>query len=186
MRSGDHFWGGRFIAESAGRGIFRNRALALGESSTRPLTGHHILGSPRVVDTATGSSGHQWMVRCHPQKRRKSSSIIPKPPPHVARLAMSPTAPADSRPPSAPCAQLVATRVRQVHELFGAMLPKWPTRLGNLVKLGEEAAPTPRGVILSSLRACGGCFACSMRVRLRGGGGSGQTISRYLTITCVS
>ena len=152
---GDHFRGGRFIADSAGYAHFRDETMALGGASTRPLTGHHFLGSSRVVDMATCSSGHQWMVRCHPQKRRNSSSIIPIPPPHVARLAMSPTALADSRPPSAPCAQFVATGVRPARALFGMILPRWPIRLGSLANLAWEASPAPRGADRDAVRGRG-------------------------------
>ena len=152
------------MSESAGRGIFRDTAFTLGETSSPPVSGHNILGSSSPVDTATCSSGHQWMVRCRPQNFRNSSSIISTPPPHVPCLAMSPTAPADSRPPSAPCAQFVATGVRQLRELFGMMLPKWPTRLGSLAKLAGEAGPAPRGADRDALRGRDEPFACSTRV----------------------
>ena len=167
------------MSESAGRGILRDTAFTLVETSSRPNTGHQILCSSRVVDMATGSSGHQWMVRCHAQKRRNSSTIIPKPPPHVARHAMSPTAPADSRPPSAPCAQLVATGVRQVRELFGATLPKWSTRLGSPVKVAWEVDPAPRGADRDAPRARGRRFTCSTLVQPRLEGGRGMAKYTY-------
>ena len=161
---GDHFRGAGFIAESGGYAHFRDETMALGGTSTRQISGHTILTLSEAADAATCSSGHQWMVRCDPWNVRNSSSIIPKPPPYVARLAMSPTALADSRPPSAPCAQFVATGVRPVRALFGMMLPKWPTRLGSPVKLAWEAGPAPRGAHRDALRGRGEPSACSTPV----------------------
>ena len=73
-----------------------------------------------------------------------------------------------------------------MREQCGTMLPKQPTKLGSLVKLGQEAAPAPRGGDWDALGACGGRFPCSMRVRLSGGGGSGMAIYVFYAITCVS
>ena len=159
---GDHFRGGRLMADHRGHAIYRHAVGKRGTTSARQVLGCSFLTLSGMARSAPRSAVHQWKLLFDLLNFEEASFIVCKHPPCVSRPRVRPAAPSDSRVRPAARAQAVATRVRRVREQCGTMLPKQPTRLGSLVKLGREAAPALRGGDRDALLACGGRFACSV------------------------
>ena len=131
------------MTERRGHAFYRNEDTTLLTTSARQVLGCSFLTLSRMARSAPRSAAHQWKLLFDFRDFENSSSIIWKHPPCVHHHPMHPAAPSDSRVRPAARAQAVVTRVRRVRELFGMMLPKWPTSFGSLAKLAQEASPTP-------------------------------------------
>ena len=74
-----------------------NEATTLLTPSTAQVVGQGILTLSRADGTTVRSNVDEVKLPCHPLHLANLSPIIPKRPPHTARIAMTPRAPSHSR-----------------------------------------------------------------------------------------
>ena len=82
---GDQFWGEYFIGMSDGHAFYANTAFTLLTTSSWQVSGCTFLWLARAAEMARRSSVQQQQVCRRPRERPNTSSIIPHPPPPLAK-----------------------------------------------------------------------------------------------------